>query len=668
VLTRFAFVPLITFLVAAPHQMHQPTAEDPGSLRPKAPSAVPGSAPEAPPGNRRLGGSVRHGALNAIPQRDSLPGISMPCTDVRGSGSVSILAQHLLSTGAIDTLWNPESSPLCLGTTRGVQSKLVPDGSGGAIVLWVDNRFGDGDIYGQHVVAGGSFAQGWSGDGVAVCTARGSQYQLAATSDGAGGAIAVWQDFRTDVAGDIYAQRITSAGELAWGTDGVAVCDTAGGQGAPTVTADGAGGAFVAWHDRRSGNAELYFQHLGASGEREGELPIGGIAVMHSDSNQVNPVLTSGGENGAFLVWEDHRSGVSALYALRLSAIGAPAALWTATGLAISSASGAQRWPVVVGDGSGGAFVAWSQRAGEDHGNILAQHVSATGTEAWGAAGVTLCSAAGEQSYPAMAGDGAGGLLVAWEDHRFSRQSDLYAQRVSSSGQASWAEDGAALCLSQGNQSAVALVSDGSGGALATWSDATSEQGQFLPSGMVMTGALPALQGIESQPGHVRLTWSTTDEDRREYRLERRVPAGDWQVLAALHVDQNGLMTFEDRGVRPGDHLDYRLSIPTSADPIILTESSVEVPQPKPLALSLSVWDRNTRSLHLAFTLATNEPARFDVFDVAGRRLTAHPLGIPGAGDYDLKIPIGPTSATGVYFVRLTQGRAARTSRLVVLQ
>ena len=50
--------------------------------------------------------------------------------------------------------------------------------------------------------------------------------------------------------------------------NGLPLCTAADNQQVPTIAADGAGGAFVTWQDRRSGsNDDIYLQHLNGSGQ-----------------------------------------------------------------------------------------------------------------------------------------------------------------------------------------------------------------------------------------------------------------------------------------------------------------------------------------------------------------------------------------------------------------
>ena len=105
-------------------------------------------------------------------------------------------------------------------------------------------------------LAPGIARAGWPHDpnsgNVPLCTAANQQYSSTIVSDGAGGAIVTWYDIRSGNY-DIYAQRVNAAGVPQWTANGVALCTAANNQYSPTIVSDGAGGAIVTWYDYRSG-------------------------------------------------------------------------------------------------------------------------------------------------------------------------------------------------------------------------------------------------------------------------------------------------------------------------------------------------------------------------------------------------------------------------------
>src|SRR4030042_826272 len=93
-----------------------------------------------------------------------------------------------------------------------------------------------------------------------VCTADQEQDLYGIMSDGVGGVIITWMDSR-DYNGDIYAQRMDSAGFIMWTLNGVLISTSTYGQYDPLPTTDGARGAIITWI--RSGTSEdIYAQHV----------------------------------------------------------------------------------------------------------------------------------------------------------------------------------------------------------------------------------------------------------------------------------------------------------------------------------------------------------------------------------------------------------------------
>jgi hypothetical protein len=94
--------------------------------------------------------------------------------------------------------------------------------------------------------------------------------------------------------------------------------------------------------------------------------------------------------------------------------------------------------PSVAADGSGGAIVTWADDRGDV--DIYAQRVDATGAPQWTANGAPISTAANVQDQPAIASDGQGGAIIAWQDGRvgicYSQpcQMDIYAQTVNGDG------------------------------------------------------------------------------------------------------------------------------------------------------------------------------------------------------------------------------------------
>ncbi|MBI5837490.1 MAG: hypothetical protein HZB25_09620 [Candidatus Eisenbacteria bacterium] len=255
--------------------------------------------------------------------------------------------------------------PVCTAASTQDLPNAIPDGAGGMIVAWQDSRGSSTDIYTQHVLASGTVDPAWPVNGVAVCTAANSQTYASIVSDGAGGAIISWIDRRSGTNDDIYAQHVLASGMVdpAWPANGRALCTAANDQGnySFAIASDGSGGAIVAWADYRSGtNNDIYAQHVLASGTVDPAWPVNGRAVCTAAGDQTAQAVVSDGVGGAILAWQDRRSGTSwQAYAHHVLASGALDPLWPAIGLLVAGSPGDQYVSAMVTDGAGGGIVAW---------------------------------------------------------------------------------------------------------------------------------------------------------------------------------------------------------------------------------------------------------------------------------------------------------------------
>ena len=196
-----------------------------------------------------------------------------------------------------------------------------------------------------------------------------------------------------------------------------------------------------------------------------------GVALCTAPGDQYYATITSDGAGGTFVTWQDRRSGSNDdIYAQRLNAWGT--AQWLTDGVALCTAPGDQQFPQIISDGAGGAIVTWYDGRSGIY-NIYAQRLNASGTAQWSSDGVALSTTAARNNYllsPTIISDGGGGAIVTWQDGR-SGSWDIYAQRVDASGAVQWTANGVALCAATLDQMWPAITSDGAGGAIVTWND-----------------------------------------------------------------------------------------------------------------------------------------------------------------------------------------------------
>jgi hypothetical protein len=174
-----------------------------------------------------------------------------------------IFAQRVSAAG--NRLWSPTNGGVTL-STLGNQVTMIPDGAGGGIFTWQENRSGTNfNIFAQKLDNTGALQ--WLGTGVEVVVETQDQLAPTIVSDGGTGAIITWYDLRSNPTGaDIFAQRLDAASTPQWATNGTPISSVADAQEFPTIATDGAGGAYIAWEDMRSGNEDIYANHVGPSG------------------------------------------------------------------------------------------------------------------------------------------------------------------------------------------------------------------------------------------------------------------------------------------------------------------------------------------------------------------------------------------------------------------
>jgi hypothetical protein len=217
------------------------------------------------------------------------------------------------------------SSPAVLEFPR-----IISDGNHGAIIEW-DQSADYSYTYKVHVQRVDSTGNAlWTSGGVQVSSLKSNNANI--TTDGSNGVIVTWIDYRIGGGlSNVYAQRITSGGILAWDTNGIAISSTgklpySGGSSAyfPSIANDGNGGAFIGWIDARSGisNNYLYAEQISNSGLLR--WPINGLTISKSSNFGCSgQQIVAAGPNAAILVWQDVRnSGATNLYASKVTLSG----------------------------------------------------------------------------------------------------------------------------------------------------------------------------------------------------------------------------------------------------------------------------------------------------------------------------------------------------------
>lgn len=274
------------------------------------------------------------------------------------------------------------------------------------LVVWKDNRNGNGDIYGVRVSVEGTPVEP---TGFPIARASTDQQTPAVACHGTR-CLVVWADARGGMGyWDIYGARVDGNG-VVLDPGGLVVSTATNHQMEPAVAFDGAN-FLVVWEDWRSGQ---YIYGARVSGAGTVFDPNGFVvSAMRTNAQQVTPSIASVG-NQSLVVWSDRRTGDNQIYARRVSQAGVPLG---AVDLQLSSGTGTKYNPAVAADPSSKGFLAVWENWGVYPYRLFTTRVDANGN-ALNPGGVALVSTTTAlQRMPSVAHDGTG-FLVLWADER----------------------------------------------------------------------------------------------------------------------------------------------------------------------------------------------------------------------------------------------------------
>ena len=569
----------------------------------------------------------------------------------------SLLAPLLLAPVA-QAQWLVTGTPVATAVDYQMNPAIVPDGNGGAIMVWEDGRSGGGyfDIYAQHVDASG--VPTWAYGGLPVCTVSNQQLSPVLVGDGAGGAMMFWEDYRSSN-NDIYGQEVSSGGVAQWTAGGMAISTATADQSDVRAIGDGNSGIFVGnppgailvWVDGRNSSDtgyDIYVQHV----RRDGSIlwAANGIPLCNASGGQFSPAIASDGTGtitgpkGAIVAWEDYRlnaMGPAHIYAGRISSGGV--ASWSTSGVAVCTAAGGQFSPQIAFVGGGQVIICWTDSRGTDS-DIYAQKLDINGNSLWTADGVPADIAPATQSVPRIVSDGAGGAIIVWNDYRDAKW-DLYAQRLDASGTRLWGDGGKPVRVASASANLDEVIPDGAGGAIVLWEDNrfagyTYDYVQRLDASGNPLWPVNGLRVADYASNEVspRLT---------------NAPNG-----GAIVVWQDWRGTFYD----------------IYANQVFPT-GNVDVPSQAPAAFRVALAGSNPvrGDARFAVDLPQEASVTAEMFDLAGRRVQTLEQGTPWTAgthalSWDGADAAGAHVGPGIFFLRVSAGSRSAVVKVVSLR
>ncbi len=337
-----------------------------------------------------------------------------------------VTAAKMSSSG--QPLWGASGVALTFDPGSHADPKIAATSDGNVVVAWTTD---------DHVVLQKLDANGrplWTGptvlSGGIIVGEPGYNYLLADMHASDNGSVIIsWVRYKGFYGNKyLYANKVSSTGQLLWGAGHVKVYDGGSLQFGefPYFLSDGNGGAVFAWYSS-SPSLQCFAQHILSDGSEA--FPHNGSEASTDSLNiRVSPAVSyRASTQETFLFWteEDSNQVYNGIYAQKFNPSGARQ--WSDTGLVIVPlGTDSQIFAQTVQIGTG-ALAFWFDQPGYGSGTIQAVKLDGTGAFVCPQFGVSTASADKSQLSAGIASSGLAAL--AWEDDR-NGENDIFIQNV----------------------------------------------------------------------------------------------------------------------------------------------------------------------------------------------------------------------------------------------
>ncbi|MBM4109356.1 MAG: hypothetical protein FJ255_11220 [Phycisphaerae bacterium] len=410
-----------------------------------------------------------------------------------------IVAVGVACPASADWPTDPSANlPIAVGSADQVVVKLAAAPDGSTYIGWFDNRGGAYAVYLQRLDPSGTPA--WSATGLLVSghPQNSSLVDWDLIADSAGSAVLAFTDVRDGGDLDVFAYRVSPAGQPQWGPDGVQISANANFDADPRLARNTDGDVVVVYPRLGTPDPGLMMQIVSPAGVKRfaGDgVRVGGDGVEAPAFNEVVPAdngsvivsfvrdtrtfpsprhvraqkvssagallwnagapvivsttsvpiahrprLAADGAGGAILAWHDTRTGIFQVWTQRLDAGGG--ALWTAGGHAASTDVSVQQLDPALAyrAASQEAFVFWNTRnGGQSQWGQGAQKIAGGGGRAWTDPGISLAPLSTTNRSFERAVPLDDGVVLLWlQTPQGSNQDQLLARRLDASGADVW--------------------------------------------------------------------------------------------------------------------------------------------------------------------------------------------------------------------------------------
>lgn len=347
---------------------------------------------------------------------------------------------------------------------------------------------------------------------------------------------------------------------------GGGISENSGLSGWPEIDVAPNGTVYVAWTDNSSGNYEVYVKAWDGYGWTEvgnGSASGGGISNNQGDSLWATIVADS--TNAPIVAWHDNSSGQNQIYVRRWNGTN-----WEELGQAsaraggISQTDGNSAFPSIQVLPSGVPIVAWDVETQGDSEIYVRQFNGVEWVEfgTGSASNGGISNNSGDSWRPSLAVSPYGVPYVAWHDHSFSYNSDIYVRKFDNG---SWVELGPSSASGGGishnaGKSSGAFIGIGSNSLpVVVWNDDTSGNFEILArawngsewaeigESSASSGGISANPGNSASPGlavtetnDLFVGWYDDSGDHSNIYV-RQWMEGAWQEIGGQSASNGGV-------------------------------------------------------------------------------------------------------------------------------
>ena len=310
----------------------------------------------------------------------------------------------------------------------------------------------------------------WGDYGVPVRSEYETGWDRSVLTNQAGETYVVWDDCREGFR-SAWAQKYSLAGQALWEEGGINIGGTMiNPETGLAVDLSGDGGFIACWGQAsEAGGIDLIVQRI----DNDGNILWGTEGVLvYNDPEWITGLdIVHDGESGAIVLWSifNWSSELEFIYALRLDSDGNIPPGWDPGGVLIRGepTDGITLIDMeACSDDAGGIIALWNDvGSGSD---VYAQRVSGSGELLWGT-GVPVCQHAYNQEQVRIIPDGENGAFCAWTDENYGNGSKVLVQKIDSDGNPLWELNGVMVCYMDNEQEEARLSADGEGGVIAAF-------------------------------------------------------------------------------------------------------------------------------------------------------------------------------------------------------